>query len=80
MRTTQNGFTASWEVFVVEIVARENLPKWECMWDDFIQEEILRESLHRGQQRGDEEENLDLTGNSKGKAKKNPNGGGYLIG
>ena len=31
-----NGFTKSWDVFVVGIVARENLPKWDCMLDDFI--------------------------------------------
>ena len=39
MRTTLNGFTKSRDVFVARIVARENLPKWECMWDDCIQEE-----------------------------------------
>ena len=40
------------------------------MWDDFIQEEIRRESLHGDQQGGDEEENLALTRKSKGKVKK----------
>lgn len=48
VRTTLNGFTKSWDVFVARIVARENLPKWERMWNDFIQEEIQRESLHGG--------------------------------
>ena len=46
------------------------------MWDDFIQEEIRRESLHGGQQRGEEEENLAFTEKGKGKAKKKkPNEG-----
>lgn len=43
VRTTLNGFTKSWDVSVARIVARENLPKWECMWDDFFQEEIQRD-------------------------------------
>ena len=40
------------------------------MWDDFIQEEIWRDSLNGGQHGEDEEENLALAGKSKGKAKK----------
>lgn len=35
-RTTLNGFTKPWEAFVNGIVARDNLPKWERMWDNFI--------------------------------------------
>ena len=49
VRTALNGFTKSWDVFIAGIVAQENLPKWGRMWDDFIQEEIRRESLHGGQ-------------------------------
>ena len=45
------------------------------MWDDFIQEEIRRGSQHEGQQKGDDEENLALTGKSKGNAKKKSSGG-----
>ena len=36
VRTTLNGVTKQWVVFVEGIVARENLPKWERLWDDFV--------------------------------------------
>ena len=36
LRTALNGVTKQWTVFVEGIVARENLPKWDCLWDDFI--------------------------------------------
>jgi hypothetical protein len=39
VRTTLNGVTKQWVVFVEGIVARENFPKWDRLWDDFIQEE-----------------------------------------
>ena len=42
VRTALNGVTKQWTVFVEGIVARENLPKWDCLWDDFIQEETRR--------------------------------------
>jgi hypothetical protein len=35
-RTTLNSFTKSWGPFVRDIVAREVMPTWERMWDDFI--------------------------------------------
>ena len=35
-----NGFSKSWETFVRGIVARENMPSWERLWDDFVQEEL----------------------------------------
>ena len=31
--------TKSWVVFVESIVARENLAKWDRLWDDFTQEQ-----------------------------------------
>jgi hypothetical protein len=34
-RTTLNGFTKQWAVFVRGVVAREKLPHWERLWDDF---------------------------------------------
>jgi hypothetical protein len=40
VRTTLNGFTKQWEVFVRGVVAQENLPDWESLWDDFTQEEL----------------------------------------
>jgi hypothetical protein len=39
VRTTLNGVTKQWVVFVEGIVARENLPMWDRLWDDFIQKE-----------------------------------------
>jgi hypothetical protein len=36
VRTTLNGVTKQWVVFVEGIVPRENLPKWERLWDDFV--------------------------------------------
>jgi len=35
VRTTLNGFTKQWDVFVGGVVAREKLPDWERLWDDF---------------------------------------------
>ena len=34
--TTLNGVTKPWDVFVEAIVARENLPTWDRLWDDFV--------------------------------------------
>jgi hypothetical protein len=36
VRTTLNGVSKQWAIFVEGIVARENLPKWERLWDDFV--------------------------------------------
>ena len=38
VRIALNDFTKSWEVFVNGVITRENLPKWQCIWDDFIWE------------------------------------------
>ena len=35
VRQALNGVTKSWAVFVESIGARENLPKWDRLWDDF---------------------------------------------
>jgi hypothetical protein len=56
-----NILTKSWGPFVRGIVAREVMPTWERMWDDFIQEEIrlVAEASRQQQQQqtvsGDEE-------------------------
>ena len=34
--TALNGVTAPWAVFVQGLVARENLPSWDKVCDDFI--------------------------------------------
>jgi hypothetical protein len=36
VRTTLNSFTKPWGPFVHGIVAREVMPTWERMWDDFV--------------------------------------------
>jgi hypothetical protein len=36
VRTTLNGVSKQWVVFVEVIVARENIPNWERLWDDFV--------------------------------------------
>ena len=31
-----NGFSKPWDTFVKVVVARENLPDWKRLWDDFV--------------------------------------------
>jgi hypothetical protein len=40
VRQAMNSFTKPWGPFVRGIVAKEVMPTWERMWDDFVQEEI----------------------------------------
>jgi hypothetical protein len=40
VRQAMNSFTKPWGPFVQGIVAREIMPTWERMWDDFVQKEI----------------------------------------
>ena len=44
VRIALKGVIKEWEVFVKCVVARENLPDWSRLWDDFTQEEIREES------------------------------------
>jgi hypothetical protein len=52
VRTTLNSFTKPWGPFIRGIVAREVMPTWERMWDDFIQEEtrLVAEASRQHQQ------------------------------
>ena len=36
VQTTLNEVAKPWVVFVEAIVARENLPSWDRIWDDFV--------------------------------------------
>ena len=45
VRIALNGLPKTWENFVDGIVARENLPDWERLWDDFIQNGIRKNHL-----------------------------------
>jgi hypothetical protein len=60
VRTTLNGFTKQWEVFVRGVVAREKLPDWERLWDDFTQEELRLDATQASQPKSEEEENVAL--------------------
>ena len=42
VRTTLNGVSKTWHMFVQAIVGRERLPDWDRLWDDFVQEETRR--------------------------------------
>jgi hypothetical protein len=75
VRTTLNGVSKQWVVFVEGIVARENLPKRERLWDDFVQEETRRGYVHGSSSTGHDEENVALAANKKKKFKKDPKGG-----
>ena len=46
VRATLHGFPTSWKVFVEGIVAWENLPDWNRLWSDCLQNEIHR--FHNG--------------------------------
>jgi hypothetical protein len=61
--------------FLEGIVAREKLPNWEHLWDEFVQEETRRGYVHGSSYTGHEEENVALATTSKKKFKKGPKGG-----
>ena len=48
VRTSFNGVAKPWVVFVEAIVARENMPSWNRLWDDLLQEETLIGNVHGG--------------------------------
>jgi hypothetical protein len=75
VRTTLNGVSKQWVVFVEGIVAREKLPSWERLWDDFVQEQTRRGYVHGSSSTGHEEENVALATTSEKKFKKGPKGG-----
>jgi len=54
------------------ILARQRLPDWNQLWDDFMQKEIWENYIAGGQCRGGDQVDLALVGqaqNGKGKAK-----------
>ena len=75
--TALNGVAKPWDFFVEAIVARENLPSWDRLWDDFVQEET-RWGLVQGSSSTskEDEENVALTPKGKKKFKKGPKKGG----
>ena len=65
VRYALNGFTAKWHTFVQGVVAREKLPDWTRLWDDFVQEETREGNFQNDSQRS--EENVALLTKGKGK-------------
>ena len=72
-----NGVSKPWSLFVQALVARENLPTWDRMCDDFFQE-VTRRGLVDGSASTsrEDEENVALTAKGKKKFKKGPKKGG----
>jgi hypothetical protein len=68
-RTTLNNFTKPWGPFVCDIVAREVMPTWERIWDDFVQEETRLVAEASGQQQQSSQGDEDLALWKKGKKK-----------
>ena len=72
-----NGFSKPCDTFIKGVVAREKLPDWQRLWDDFVQEETRMgqgsDSSSSAPQIVDEEA-LALIGKSKGKAKRKKDG------
>jgi hypothetical protein len=80
VRTTLNNFTKPWGPFVRGIVAREVMPTWERLSDDFVQEETRLTLESSGQQRitqGDDDLALWTKGKKKTDigARQGPKGG-----
>lgn len=63
-----NGFSKSWETFIRGIVVWENMPSWERLSDDLVQEELRVDSVSSSGQRGGDEDTVALA--TKGKKKK----------
>ena len=55
MRIALKGFTPEWKPFIKGIVARDKLPHWNRLWDDFIQEELRDEDLHLKKRASDDD-------------------------
>ena len=69
--TALNRVIAPWVVFVQGLVSRENIPSWDTICDEFVQEETQRGFLqcNGSTSRGDEED-VALTVKGKKKSKK----------
>jgi hypothetical protein len=75
VRTTLNGVSKQWAIFVEGIAAREKLLGWERLWNEFVQEETQRGYVHGSSSTGHEEENVALATTSKKKFRKGPKAG-----
>ena len=76
VRTALNGVTQPWAMFVQGLVARENLPSWDRVCDDFVQEETQRGFLQCSSSTSrHDEEDVALIVKGKKKIKNGPNKG-----
>jgi len=76
VREALNGFSKPWEMFVRGIVAKEHVPTWEGLWDEFLQEDLRFGSRYSSQQHGmDDEGDISLLEKGNKKTKKAPKGG-----
>ena len=81
VRIALNNLPKTWENFVDGIVARENLPNWERLWDDCIQNEIRKNHLGEAKQVEEDDNVALLARGKKGRAKKQAsNSGGKIKG
>ena len=72
-----NGFSKPWDTFVKVVVARENLPDWQRLWDEFVQEETRMSQGSSSSNSSPQilnEEAPSLTGKINGKEKRKKNG------
>ena len=77
VRTSMNGVSKPWAVFVEPLVAREKLPTWDRICDEFVQEETRRGLVHGSTSTSTEdEEDVALTAKEKKKFKKGSKKGG----
>ena len=77
VRIALDGFSKPWDTFLKGVVAREKLPDWQRLWDDFVQEETRMGQVSGSSSSAPQivdEEALALTGKSKGKAKRKKDG------
>ena len=71
MQTALNGVSKPWAVFVEALVARENLPTWDRIYDHFVQEETRRGLVQGSSSTSREDkENVALTTKGNKKFKK----------
>ena len=64
------GLPKSWHSYQDSVNGRENLPDWERLWSDLMQEEIRRSTRDGSSSKKDDEENLALASKArKGKGK-----------
>ena len=77
VQTAMNGVSNHWAVFAEALVARENLPTWDRICDDFVQEETSRGLVQDNASTSrEDEENVALTAKGKKKFKKGHKKGG----